>query len=104
MSDTDTILNTLRLDSVFKFLGYVDNIKNIDKNKEFSPGDIIYSEADQGGYVYTDNNEFEPLFDDGSTSTDYTLKMKPHPTNCANCGAVLKDYKCEYCGTEYPRY
>ena len=38
--------------------------------------------------------------------TDYSsaLKMKPHPTNCTNCGAVLKDYKCEYCGTEYPRY
>ena len=22
-------------------------------------------------------------------------------TNCINCGAPLKDKKCEYCGTEY---
>lgn len=22
-------------------------------------------------------------------------------TNCKNCGAPLKDMKCEYCGTEY---
>lgn len=22
-------------------------------------------------------------------------------TNCKNCGAPLKDYKCEYCGSEY---
>ena len=23
------------------------------------------------------------------------------PTNCKNCGAPLKDGKCEYCGSEY---
>jgi len=22
-------------------------------------------------------------------------------TNCQNCGAPIKGYKCEYCGTEY---
>ena len=22
--------------------------------------------------------------------------------NCKNCGAIVKGYKCEYCGTEYP--
>lgn len=29
------------------------------------------------------------------------LPEQPRPTNCANCGAVLKGRKCEYCGTEY---
>lgn len=24
--------------------------------------------------------------------------------NCKNCGAIVKDCKCEYCGTEYPEY
>lgn len=23
------------------------------------------------------------------------------PTNCPNCGAVLKNGKCEYCGTDF---
>ena len=24
-----------------------------------------------------------------------------HPTNCTNCGAPLKNGKCEYCGAQY---
>ena len=89
--------------SSYKFIGSIDDIKNIDKNKEFSVGDVIYAEADQGAYVYTDEGKFEPLFTENDTDSS-TLKMKPHPTNCINCGAVLRDYKCEYCGTEHPRY
>lgn len=28
-----------------------------------------------------------------------------HPINCTNCGAPLKNWKCEYCGAEYaPSY
>jgi hypothetical protein len=93
----------------YKFIGSIDDIKNIDKNKEYSVGDIIFTEADQGTYVYTSNGKFEPLevettHNNGYTDYSSTLKMKPHPTNCENCGAVLRDYKCEYCGTEYPRY
>ena len=101
---SDTILNTLRLDNVFKFLGYVDDIQHIDKNAKFSVGDIIYNEFDRCAYLYTDNGKFELLESTCNDDTNSTLKMKPHPTNCVNCGAVLKDYKCEYCGTEYPRY
>ena len=105
---SDTMLDTLRVGSIFKHKGSIDDIKNIDKNKAFSIGDVIYDKANRVTYLYTDNGKFEPLFSDGSTynDTDYSsaLKMKPHPTNCTNCGAVLKDYKCEYCGTEYPRY
>lgn len=25
-------------------------------------------------------------------------------TNCKNCGAALKNGKCEYCGTEYTNF
>lgn len=100
---SDDILNTLRLDSVYKFIGSIDDINNIDKNKEYSVGDIIYSNSNRGVYLYTSNNEFERLESYNDTDSS-TLKMKPHPTNCVNCGAVLKDYRCEYCGTEHPRY
>lgn len=26
--------------------------------------------------------------------------IKTRPTNCPNCGAVIHDGKCDYCGTE----
>lgn len=92
--------------STFKLIGSIDDIKNIDKNKVFSIGDVIYDTATRETYLYTNNGKFEQLCSGGSiyNDTDSALKMKPHPTNCVNCGAVLKDYKCEYCGTEHPRY
>lgn len=27
--------------------------------------------------------------------------IQPANTNCRNCGAPVKGYKCEYCGTKY---
>ena len=100
---SDDMSYTLDLTSVYKFIGSIDDIKNINKNKEYSVGDVIYSNTDRGTYVYTDNGKFELLgYDDDINSS--TVKMKPHPTNCVNCGAILKDYKCKYCGTEHPRY
>lgn len=90
--------------SMFRLIGSIDDIQNIDKNAEFSVGDIMYSEANQAPYVYTDNCEFVRLESTCNDDTDSALKMRPHPTNCVNCGAVLTDYKCKYCGTEYPRY
>ena len=100
---SDDMSYTLDLTSVYKFIGSIDDINNIDKNKEYSLGDVIYSKADRGTYVYTSNGKFEQLgsYNDIDSST---LKMKPHPTNCLNCGAVLKDYTCKYCGTEHPKY
>lgn len=93
-----TILNTLKLK------GSVDDIQNINKNKEYSLGDIIYSQSNRGIYIYTNNGKFERLESYNGIPITQHQKIKPHPTNCVNCGAVLKDYKCEYCGTEYPRY
>jgi ribosomal protein S27AE len=34
-------------------------------------------------------------------SVDYEApSIEALPTNCPNCGAPLRDGKCEYCGTE----
>lgn len=32
---------------------------------------------------------------------DTVLPPKIKPTNCSNCGAILKNGKCEFCGAEY---
>ena len=29
------------------------------------------------------------------------IPESPKPTNCENCGAILHNGKCEYCGAEY---
>lgn len=100
---SDDMLYTSDLTSVYKFIGSIDDIQNIDKGKEYSVGDVIYSKVDRGTYLYTNNGKFERLESCNDTDSS-TLKMKPHPTNCVNCGAILKDYKCKYCGTDYPRY
>lgn len=85
----------------YRYIGHIDDIKNIDKDKEYSVGDILCD--GRSVYVYTDNGEFVKLCA-SENETNSAPKMKPHPTNCENCGAVLRDYRCEYCGTEYPRY
>ena len=99
---SDDMSYTLDLTSVYKFIGSIDDINNIDKSKEFSVGDILYSNADRGVYLYT-GTKFEHLESYNDTDSS-TMKMKPHPTNCLNCGAVLTGYTCKYCGTDYPRY
>jgi len=101
---SDTMSCKLRCGSSFKLIASIDDIKDLDKNRVFSVGDVIYDKAaNREAYVYTDNGEFVKLCA-SENDTNSALKMKPHPTNCINCGAVLKDYKCEYCGTLHPRY
>lgn len=45
--------------------------------------------------------------DFGNAKVEETLRKveelgnPSHPTNCKNCGAVLKGSTCEYCGTKY---
>lgn len=41
-----------------------------------------------------------PASYDGFLSTVIVGRSQT-PTNCTNCGAVLHNGKCEYCGTEY---
>ena len=101
---SDTMLPELNCWGSFTFIGSIDDIQNIDKSKEYSVGAIIYSKANRAPYVYTDNGEFVRLESTCNDTDSSTLKMKPHPTNCVNCGAVLKDYTCRYCGTDHPRY
>lgn len=96
---SDTMLHEPDYWGSFTLIGSIDDIQNIDKSKEYFLGDIIYSKANRASYVYTNNGEFVRLESTCNDTDSSTLKMKPHPTNCVNCGAVLKDYRCEYCGT-----
>ena len=41
-------------------------------------------------------------YDSGVIAEPPKNKTPPtHPTNCKNCGAVLRSNVCEYCGTHY---
>lgn len=72
--------------------------------KQGEPGTIYIH--DMSEYIYI-NGHFEeagkieidlnPTFE---IIQEQAPQEKP-PTNCKNCGAVLKGHVCEYCGTRY---
>lgn len=77
-------------------------------------GEMIISRREQSLLA----NENAPKFGEIGENVEETIKMiteaingkikasgqmlqQEHKTNCPNCGAPLKDGKCEYCGTTY---
>lgn len=69
-----------------------------------SIGDIYISNNDDTTWVCTTTTGKWDVI--GSLS-DYSLTNKPieekritYPTNCKNCGAVLHNHICEYCGSD----
>ena len=72
---------------VFKFDGIYD------VTKEYTVGDICVK--DGSPYCYFPGQTWVSI---EPTASDYEKKIK-YPTNCKNCGAVLHDHICIYCGT-----
>ena len=63
------------------------------------PGTIYVN--DTNTYMYTEELGWQNI---GQTDVDIVgvdLSLDKLPTNCKNCGAVLKGHVCEYCGTRY---
>lgn len=61
--------------------------------------------CDNTEYLFVENrwNEIgkvEPYYTNAEMLEIQTQEEKP-PTNCKNCGAVLKGHVCEYCGSIY---
>lgn len=62
-------------------------------------GDVVYK-ADTGQTLLYDGQAWQNLgtFDDEPVEKPTKIT---YPSNCKNCGAVLKSHVCEYCGTHY---
>lgn len=66
-----------------------------------SEGDlfVVQSENRYRNYVYS-NGTFVLIYDESSEKEDNNKKLfVPKYTNCPNCGSVVKQDTCEYCGT-----
>ena len=94
-------MSTISLDTR---LFYKGTVKELPKNA--SSGTVVY--CDGATWINTDIG-WDPILPMDS-DCGYYSKEEVHiiyPTNCKNCGAILHDNICEYCGSdngEYKRY
>ena len=79
--------NNLAIKCVKEYTYYDSN------NKRLLDGELIYSIDTQKVYTAI-NNKMVELFPSQENTP-------PKLSNCRNCGAPVKGYKCEYCGTKY---
>lgn len=68
-----------------------------------SIGDIYISNNNDATWVCTTTTD---KWDVIGSPSDYSLTNKPveekritYPTNCKNCGAILRNHICEYCNS-----
>lgn len=62
-------------------------------------GDVIY-EIDTRKTLLYDGIEWNELGFSDNEPVERPTKIT-YPSNCKNCGAVMKSHVCEYCGTHY---
>ena len=68
-----------------------------DESEEYQAGDLCIK--DGGQYLCT-TTSWECISSGSIAYEPSTLKKISYPTNCKNCGAVLHNNICEYCGTD----
>lgn len=103
ISDIESPLNNIV--SSFCFRGSVKSKDNLPLDA--SIGDIYISNNDNATWVCTTTTSKTSKWDVISSPSDYSLTNKPvkekritYPTNCKNCGAILHNHICEYCGSD----
>ena len=84
-------VNFIMTDKEFVYSG--QSLPTREEEKERKNGEIYYTVDTNQTYMYKDNNFIEL-----SPGKIYNL---PEKFNCRNCGAPIKECKCEYCGTRY---
>ena len=62
-------------------------------------GDVAY-ETDTGKTLIYDGEKWNDLGFPCDEPIERPAKIT-YPSNCKNCGAVMKSHVCEYCGTHY---
>lgn len=80
----------------FKYGTLLDLTKNSERDKY---GDILYCTDDCCIYIY-DGAIWTKLFSDDEPNYRTIETHIIYPTNCKNCGAILHNHICEYCGSD----
>ena len=94
---------TTNVPDVTQLLYFRGNILNV---KDPKYGDVAYG-PDGEILMYEGKNSWITLcgvenLNESKEEPKYTKIT--YPTNCKNCGAVMKSCTCEYCGTTYTGY
>ena len=83
---------------------YIGSFKELPKEAKY--GSTCYCIEDNCVYIYNGYNNngiwvelcsVEPNY---TTHTTTTITHITYPTNCKNCGAILYNHICEYCGSD----
>lgn len=95
------ITSPLAMASSFRFIGELDTLSEA---RSFRNGDICICNGCE--YAYIKGMGWEELGRCDSPREENKPKYTKitYPTNCKNCGAVMKSCTCEYCGTTYTGY
>lgn len=80
---------------MFKYGTLSDLNKKSDNNKY---GDVLYCTDDYCIYIYN-GAIWTKLFSDDEPNYRTITHIK-YPINCKNCGAILHNHICEYCGSD----
>ena len=75
------------------------------KSKDYLPldasiGDIYISNNDDTTWVCTTTTGKWDVIGSSSENKPIEEKRITYPTNCKNCGAILHNHICEYCGSD----
>lgn len=82
---------------------HVIKCENIWDVQQPHSGDICFEMSTGMTHVYNEAREnFMPLMlTDLAVECAKEYTVPPNYANCRNCGAPVKGYQCEYCGTRY---
>lgn len=83
------------------FKGIISSEKELKNIKNPKVGDCYCLSSYNKTYVY--NGIFFDCIEPNSNTDSFHKITTKIITNCKNCGAIIKNGKCEYCGTEYGR-
>ena len=93
------ITSPLAMTSSLRYIGKLDVLSEA---RTFRNGDVCtYDDCE---YMYIKGMGWEELGRHDSPREEPKPAKITYPTNCKNCGAVMKSCTCEYCGTTYTGY
>ena len=96
ISDIESSLNSLS--SIFRFKGSVES--KDDLPLDASIGDVYISNNDDTTWTCTTTTGKWDVIGSPSDCSFVEEKRITYPTNCKNCGAVLRNHICEYCNSD----
>lgn len=86
------------IDSCFTFIKTITANDPLPDNP--NDGDVCFNISTDEVLLFH-SGEWIPVYNENSTVEINAYEPKIIPTNCRNCGAVLRSCTCEYCGTNY---